>query len=238
MIYSILRMIDIISNLDSLRADLLNSFPKTIDAIVSFICSNTNLPPHLPPHQGGGGGRFVLEQFIRSINSYFTRMYKSEDQSFIESFSQRSYSQSYDEENNEVSEDEKNPKYILELWNTLWAIISANYKEFKDYKTTILKCMWSDLSWKLPSNSWSLITWNNILIKDSEFFYSFFMNENKQSSQVFQPRIEVIIKHKIDTWNVINYILYKFKNKCTFFGLDLETSFSPMLGQIPTPSYK
>ena len=177
MIYSILRMIDIISNLDSLRADLLNSFPKTIDAIVSF---------------------------IRSINSYFTRMYKSEDQSFIETFSKRGYSQSYDEENNEVSEGEKNPKYILELWNTLWAIISANYKEFKDYKATILKCMWSDLSWKLPSNSWSLITWNNILIKDSEFFYSFFMNENKQSSQVFQPRIEVITRKESSTELNIN----------------------------------
>ena len=47
-----------------------------------------------------------------------------------------------------------------------------------------------------------------------------------------------IIKHKTDTWNVINYILYKLNKKYSLSGLDLETSLFPILVPIPTTSHK
>ena len=57
----------------------------------------------------------------------------------------------------------------------------------------------------------------------------------KEYNAEFKEKID-IIKHKIDTWNAINYILNKLKNKYTLSGLDLEAAPSPISGPIPIPS--
>ena len=126
-----------------------------------------------------------IMKIFQLVNWSLFKIYDFQTTKLFKNQSELSSSQNPELSDKEETEN-SNEVYLSVLFNTCWGIIIDDYVNLQQFKNNILDIVCENLSYSRPTNTWSLVMWNNFILIDKDFFFSYFLDQGRLKNVIYQ----------------------------------------------------